>query len=113
MKLAVLAARVDAVRQIVEQRLIEAAAGKRRRQFFQIDHRQMRLDAGRDHFARQSRRSFVGLLMPDRKHRRHADAVEFFLAPGAQIGQKQIAENHMRDALRFAQPAIALAISRS
>ena len=53
MEFAVLAARIGAGRQRGEQTGIEAAAGKRGRQFLQVDHGEMRLDAGIDHRPRQ------------------------------------------------------------
>ena len=81
----------------VEQRRVEAAAGKRRRQFLQVDDGEMRLDAGRDHVARKPR----GRLQPQRKHRRDAGAGELLLAIGADVLEEQIAEDHMRDAARL------------
>ena len=46
MEFAVLAAGVAADRQRVEQAQVEAAAGKRCRQFLQVDDGKMRLDPG-------------------------------------------------------------------
>ena len=96
---AVLAARIDADRQVssptARRRIFWT--GECLRQFLQIDANQPRLDAGRDHLARQR----IGRPMPEREQRRDAGRRHFLLAVGAHVLKKQIAEHHVGDALRF------------
>ena len=113
MKLALLAAGIGARRQFGEQRIVEAPAGERLRQLLEIDTDEIRLDARRDHLARQR----IGRALPQRKQRRDAGAGELLLAIGAHVFEKQIAEDHVRDALRAsprrAPPPCGLRRSRS
>src|SRR6188768_1621412 len=67
-KLAALAALVDARWKIVEQRAIELAAGKRTIQVLGVYAGQHRSQAALDH----SRRQFIGRNAPDGKQRRQA-----------------------------------------
>src|SRR5215510_5425165 len=95
MKLALLAARVGARRQCLEQRMVEAAAGELLRQLLEIDAGKISLDARVDHVARER----IGRPLPERKHRRKASAVELLLAIAAHVLKKEIAEDHTRDAV--------------
>ena len=95
-ELAALAARVDAGRQLGQQRGIVLPAHERRRQLLRIDAGQDRPDARANHRPRERRR--VCRRSPDWKQGNdactghHADAVV------AHVLKKEIAERHVRDA---------------
>jgi hypothetical protein len=94
-KLAVLAARIDAVGKIRQQLRIEFAARECRRQFFQIDGGKIGLQAARHHRLRQ----WQCRALPEWKHRRDAGACKLLFAIGPDIGQEQIAEDDVGDAV--------------
>src|SRR5262245_4051238 len=94
MKLTLLAAGVGARRQLLEQRMVEAPAGELLGQLLEIDASEISLHAGIDHLARQR----IGRVPPERKHRRDAGRGQLLLAIAAHILEKEVAEDHLRDA---------------
>ena len=96
MKLTILAAWVDALRQLGKKRAVEGAAGEVRRQLLGIDAGQVRFETARDHLLGER----SGIAPPERKQRRDARARELRLAIGTDILQEQIAEGHGLDTAR-------------
>jgi hypothetical protein len=94
MKLAVLAARIDAARQIGQQLPIEFAAREFRRQLFQIDSREISFHSTGDHRLRQRQ----GWPLPQRKHRCDAGAGQLLLPVSLDFSKEQIAEDDVADA---------------
>ena len=90
---------------------IEFAARELRRQLFQIDGGEIGLQPACDHRLRQPWRR----PLPQRKHRRDAGAGELLLAVGADIGEEQVAEDHVGDAVaqRLARRLRPCALRRS
>src|SRR5262249_29878082 len=92
MELALLAAGIGACRQLIEQSMVEAAAGEALRQLLEIDAGEIGLDPGIDHVARER----IGRPLPKRKHRSDASAGKLLLAIAAHVLEKEIAEDHVR-----------------
>src|SRR4029077_1821933 len=90
MKLAVLAARVGAGGERVEQSPVEAPASERGRQSAEIDSGKMCFQAGIDHFAREG----LSRPAPYRKNRRNAGSRKVPLSVCPHVLEEQIAENH-------------------
>ena len=80
-----------------QQSSIEFAPGKRRRQLLQIDGGEISLQPAGDHVPRQ----LIGRPLPQRKQRLDAGAGELGHAIGADILEKQIAEDDGADAVGF------------
>ena len=95
MELAVLAARIDAGRQVGEQRRVELAAGERRVEHARIDAGEPRAQAAGDHLAREPRRRHA----PQRKQRRQPGAREPLFAIAPHVLEEQIAERDVREAV--------------
>ena len=95
MKLAVLAARVDARRQVAQQRALELAPRERGIQLSRVDAREACAQARVDHGLRQLWRG----KSPDRKQRFETGPGESLLAIAAHILEEQVAEGHVRESL--------------
>ena len=93
MKFAVFAARVNRGRQIGEEFSVESTASETGIEFFRIDAREVGAKAAGDHFLCEKAR----ITAPKRKNRRHATFCEIFFAIFADVLQKQIAEDYVRD----------------
>src|SRR5204863_2861585 len=89
MEFAVFAARIDAGRQIAQQRFVVCTAGESRTDA--IFHAgKISLVTKRDDAARK----FGGLAFPDRKNPAHAGSCQACFAPRSQVLQKQISKSH-------------------
>ncbi|MFT3809728.1 MAG: hypothetical protein QM698_07400 [Micropepsaceae bacterium] len=97
MEFAVLAAGVDGVRQVGEESLVEEAARKGGIEAGGIDGRDMGDEAACDHLAGEQ----CGVAAPDGEDRGHARFRHAGEAVGADILKKEIAEDHVGDAVRF------------
>ena len=96
-ELAALGAGVDRGRQLVEQRRVELAAGKPAVHHLRIQAGDPGAQAAGNHLARQPGR--VGVGAKQRKQRRQPAAGEALLAVLPDIGEKQVAECRVGEAL--------------
>jgi hypothetical protein len=94
-ELAVLAARIDARRQLVEERAIPLATDERRGEHARVDARHPGAQAAGEHPIGQLARRNA----PDGKERRQPRARQPILAVAADVFEKQIAEGGMREAI--------------
>ena len=96
MELAVLAAGVDArhLLQLLEQRRVEAAPGKRLGQALGVDADQDCLDAGGDNLGGE----LLRVAPPQREEHAEAGAPHALLAVGAHVGQVDVAKRDRLDA---------------
>ena len=88
MELAVLAAGIDARRQLGEQRPIEGAAGERLVEYAGIDADERCFEAEVDEFVRELGR----IATPDGEQRATPDGGEAFLPVGADVLEEEVAE---------------------
>jgi hypothetical protein len=94
-ELAVLAAGIDARRQVGEERGVEAPAREARIEPGGIDGDEMRLEPRRDDLVRQ----LVRVASPEREDRLHPGFGHARLAVGADILKEEVAEDHVADAI--------------
>jgi len=94
-ELTIFTARVGVGRKIAEEGFIEFAAGKGGIENFRIDARGDGAEALLVEVADQ----FASIAFPDRKKAGHADAGEVFLAVGAEVFEKNVAEGDLANAL--------------
>ena len=96
-KFAVLAARVDAVRQVAQQFRIEAPSGETAIELARIEARDARGKPACNHVAREA----GGIALPQRKDRLHPHGGQFFDAVGTNVFEEKIAEHDVAYALGF------------
>src|SRR4051794_3659676 len=94
-ELTVLAAGVDAVGQVGEERLVEAAADEGGVELGGIDADEDRFEAGLDELLREG----GGVATPEREERSAAGADQPLLAVGADVLEEEVAEGDRRDAV--------------
>jgi hypothetical protein len=93
-ELAVLTARIDRRREIVQQRRVELAPHEGGREHPRVHAREPRAQAGIDHVGGQSRR----LHPPEREKRLQSGARQPILAIAPHVVEEEVAERHVREA---------------